>query len=145
MFNPSSTDDATSFPAELNLLRTQAARSTPARRLNAVKSRYGANLSAPSLTPERMGPLGIVPTQTSDAGSWRPPQPEAEYEGFSSLLDSYAAPLAPMRERDLTALGGLFEREDIHDVETDIIRNLLTRWPEPCWDDDPFEFLQDFL
>jgi hypothetical protein len=50
-----------------------------------------------------------------------------------------------MRERDLTALGSLFEREDIHDVETDIIRSLLTRWPEPCWDDDPFEFLQDFL
>jgi len=143
MFNPSPTDDATSFPAELNLLRTQAARSTPARRLNAVKSRYGDSPSTP-LASERVGPLGLVPAQTSDAGNQRSPESEAGY-GFPSLLDSYAAPLAPMRERDLMALGGLFEREDIHDVETDIIRNLLTRWPEPCWDDDPFEFLQEFL
>ncbi|HEY9859796.1 MAG TPA: hypothetical protein V6D16_09835, partial [Candidatus Obscuribacterales bacterium] len=82
--------------------------------------------------------------QTSEAGNRRSPGSEAGY-GFSRLLDSYAAPLAPMRERDLTALGGLFEREDIHDIETDIIRNLLTRWPEPCWDDEPFEFLQEFL
>lgn len=144
MFNPSPTDDATSFPAELNLLRAQAARSTPARRLNAVKSRFGDSQSPSSVASERLGPLGLVPTQTPEARNRRSPESEAGY-GFSSLLDSYAAPLAPMRERDLTALGGLFEREDIHDVETDIIRNLLTRWPEPCWDDDPFEFLQEFL
>ena len=92
-----------------------------------------------------MGLLEAVPAQTSDARSWRSPESETAFDFPTSLLDSYAAPLAPMRERDLTALGSLFEREDIHDVETDIIRSLLTRWPEPCWDDDPFEFLQDFL
>ena len=142
MFNPSSTDDATAFPVELNLLRTQAARAIPTKRLNSAKLRYGASQSV-SLASERTGPLGVVPTQAKETG-WRSPEADGSWE-LSGLLNSYAAPLAPMRDRDLKALGSLFEREDIHDVETDIIRNLLTRWPEPCWDDDPFDFLQEYL
>jgi hypothetical protein len=142
MFNPSSTDDATAFPIELNLLRTQAARTIPARRLNSTKFRYGASQSTP-LGSERTGPLGVVPAPVKETG-WRSPEAEGSWE-LSNLLNSYAAPLAPMRDRDLKALGSLFEREDIQDVETDIIRNLLARWPEPCWDDDPFDFLQEYL
>lgn len=141
MFNSSSTDDATAFPVELNLLRAQAARSVPAKRLTSVKSRYGSQPA--SLAPQRSGPLGVVPAQEKET-NWRSPEAEGTWE-LASLLTSYAAPLAPMRDRDLKALGSLFEREDIQDVETDIIRNLLARWPEPCWDDDPFDFLQEYL
>lgn len=141
MFNPLSTDDATAFPVELNLLRTQAARSTPTKRLNSFRSRSGSQSAA--LASDRSGPLGIVPTPERET-EWRSPEAEGAWE-LASLLTSYAAPLAPMRDRDLKALGSLFEREDIQDVETDIIRNLLARWPEPCWDDDPFDFLQEYL
>lgn len=66
--------------------------------------------------------------------------PEA---GIAAL--NHATPLAPLRERDVQALSDWFDREDIHHVETDVIRNLLLRWPEPCWEDDPLEFLGDYL
>lgn len=60
-------------------------------------------------------------------------------------LDSYAAPLSPLRERDLTALAALFQRDDIYAIEADVSHRLLSLLPEPCWEDDVFAFLQEFL
>ncbi len=57
----------------------------------------------------------------------------------------HAAPLSPLRERDVAALNELFQREDMNDIEADVTHRLLQLFPEPCWEDDPFEFLQDFL
>lgn len=57
----------------------------------------------------------------------------------------YAAPLSPLRERDEVALDDLFRREDMVAIETDISSCLLKLMPEPCWDDDPFEFIREFL
>jgi len=58
---------------------------------------------------------------------------------------SYAAPLAPLRERDITALSALFQRDDLYAIEADVNRRLLALMPEPCWDDDVFAFLHEFL
>ncbi|MBD2742038.1 hypothetical protein [Coleofasciculus sp. FACHB-1120] len=61
-------------------------------------------------------------------------------------LGAQGASLMPLRERDVTALSELFERDDSEEIEADINQNLLWLWPEPCWDDeDPFGFLQDYL
>lgn len=60
-------------------------------------------------------------------------------------LMSHAAPLSPLRERDVVALADWFERNDMLSVESDIDHCLLVLWPAPCWEDDPFEFLQEFL
>ncbi len=60
-------------------------------------------------------------------------------------IDSHAAPLAPLRDRDETALADLFERDDLDDIATDVITHLLWLWPEPCWDEDIFEFLGEFV
>lgn len=57
----------------------------------------------------------------------------------------YAAPLSPLRERDEVALDELFQRSDMLAIETDISSCLLKLMPEPCWDDDPFEFIREFL
>jgi hypothetical protein len=54
-------------------------------------------------------------------------------------------PSTPFRERDEQVLTELFHQEDIEAIEQDIACNLLWRCPEPCWEDDPFEFLQEFL
>jgi len=61
------------------------------------------------------------------------------------LLALHADPLSPLRERDLNALTLLFHRDDMHHIEADVTRQLLRLWPEPCWEDDPLDFLTEFL
>lgn len=57
----------------------------------------------------------------------------------------YAAILMPLNERDSKALLALFEREDIDQIEAEIDRNLLWLAPAPCWEDNPFDFLSEYL
>jgi hypothetical protein len=59
--------------------------------------------------------------------------------------DSYAAPLSPLRERDSQALASWFETDKMHEIEADVTRYLLLLWPEPCWDEDLYDFLHDYL
>ncbi|WP_199322060.1 hypothetical protein [Leptolyngbya sp. FACHB-321] len=59
----------------------------------------------------------------------------------SESLGSYAAPLSPLRERDILALAALFQRDDMYAIEADVKHKLLSLLPEPCWDDDTFAFL----
>lgn len=86
-------------------------------------------------------------------------EPSARYVAGEKALISYGvstkksydlgtqgASLMPLRERDVTALAVLFERDDSEEIEADINHNLIWLWPEPCWDDeDPFDFLGDYL
>ncbi len=58
---------------------------------------------------------------------------------------SYAAPLAPLRVRDGQELSTFFDRADMDSIEADILNLLSHLFPEPCWEDDLFEFLQDLL
>jgi hypothetical protein len=51
----------------------------------------------------------------------------------------------PLRQRDLQALTGFFELEGMAMIEADIINSLRKRYPEPCWEDDPFDFLKEYL
>lgn len=57
----------------------------------------------------------------------------------------HAALIIPLRDRDMKELKALFTDREIEAIETDIMNNLLWRFPEPCWEDDPFEFLQEYL
>ncbi len=57
----------------------------------------------------------------------------------------HASPLMPLRERDTKVLVELFTHDSIEPIEADIQKNLLWRCPEPCWEDDPFDFLREFL
>jgi hypothetical protein len=50
-----------------------------------------------------------------------------------------------LRERDWKALTELFDREDADEFEADINSYLLLLTPEPCWEDDPFDFLREYL
>lgn len=61
------------------------------------------------------------------------------------VVGHYAEPLSPLRHRDVKALTDLFQRDDIYAIEVDISQILLRLLPEPCWEDEPFEFLKDFL
>jgi hypothetical protein len=57
----------------------------------------------------------------------------------------YAPALNSLRQRDWKALLELFDREDSDEIEADIKSSLHLMTPEPCWEDDPFEFLREYL
>ncbi len=64
---------------------------------------------------------------------------------FTMNSGSHASPLMPLRDRDLKVLVELFTQEEIESIEEDIRCNLMRRAPEPCWEDDPFSFLREYL
>jgi hypothetical protein len=68
----------------------------------------------------------------------------AFFDGDQSV-GNFAAPLSPLRDRDLRALSKLFLNDTMSAIEADIAQLLIRLQPEPCWEDDPFAFLQDFL
>ena len=61
------------------------------------------------------------------------------------LNDVNVSPYNLVRERDWEALNLLFDRDDSDEIEADIQSKLLFLVPEPCWEDNPFDFLQEFL
>lgn len=63
----------------------------------------------------------------------------------SSTQEVHASPLAPLNSRDLTALTELFERNDSDAIEAEINSKLQMMVPEPSWEEDPYEFLREFL
>ncbi len=50
-----------------------------------------------------------------------------------------------LRRRDWHELASMFDLENISDIEADILSHLDRLWPEPCWEEDPFDFLRDYL
>jgi hypothetical protein len=58
---------------------------------------------------------------------------------------SYAAPLSPLRTQDNQELAAFFDRGDINTIEDDVLHMLDRLSPEPCWEDDPFQFLGEFV
>lgn len=64
---------------------------------------------------------------------------------YSNNLQVYPPSLTSLRERDWTALIELFDRDDVDEIEADINSSLFWLIPEPCWEDDPFDFLREFL
>ncbi|WP_219904294.1 hypothetical protein [Stenomitos frigidus] len=64
---------------------------------------------------------------------------------YAAEANSFAAPLSPLRARDTQALSELFLRDDIYAIEADVSQRLLALLPEPCWEDDVFAFLKEFL
>jgi hypothetical protein len=64
---------------------------------------------------------------------------------LKGAVSSHAAPLSPLRHRDVQVLAGLFDRVDMYDIEADVDQHLLRLMPEPCWEDDPLEPVREFL
>lgn len=73
------------------------------------------------------------PVQQPDVSSWLKP------------LAFYAEPLAPLRQRDEQALEDVFDDQQIDDILADVCMRLRQLYPEPCWEDGPFDFLQGYI
>ena len=58
----------------------------------------------------------------------------------------HAAPLTPLRDRDLEIMAGWFDRADISEVEQDVNHHLALLYPEPPWEESlDLNFLKDHL
>ncbi|BAU13209.1 hypothetical protein LEP3755_37480 [Leptolyngbya sp. NIES-3755] len=58
----------------------------------------------------------------------------------------HAAPLSPLRDRDLEIMAGWFDRVDMSEVEQDIDYHLSLLYPEPPWEEKlDLNFLKDHL
>ncbi len=74
------------------------------------------------------------------AGGGQPIPPRWTFSLFESETVSIR-----LRRRDWHELAAMFDLEDINDIEADILSHLDRLWPEPCWEEDPFDFLRDYL
>lgn len=74
---------------------------------------------------------------------WRHAETATRSNPRPAYLD-HAAPLSPLRDRDLVALDEFFDRSDMPSLEQDVNRHLLRLFPEPCWGDD-LSFLKEHL
>ncbi|MEL6135908.1 MAG: hypothetical protein AAFR42_00640 [Cyanobacteria bacterium J06628_6] len=57
----------------------------------------------------------------------------------------YAEPLAPLRDRDEAALDDIFQSEDVEEAVSDVQARLQQIYPEPCWEDEPYDFLHGYI
>lgn len=62
-----------------------------------------------------------------------------------SLKVSHASPLAPLRSRDREALDDFFDGDNASETALDVHRCLSRLYPEPCWEDEPYEFLNGYI
>lgn len=70
---------------------------------------------------------------------------DLDLPNYLDLTRAGAEPISPLRERDTQALAALFDREDFEDIEIEVTQKLNCLYPEPCWEENPFEFLREYL
>lgn len=83
--------------------------------------------------------LAALKQAAEQASQRRPRTQPISYQEF------HAAPLSPLRERDLEAMNLFFQRDDMIHIEAEVNHLLLRLLPAPCWEDDALEFLREFL
>ncbi|MEB3230057.1 MAG: hypothetical protein VKJ64_03540 [Leptolyngbyaceae bacterium] len=79
------------------------------------------------------------PLKVLDHGAMR------EVARCSGVRSGFAPPILPMHQRDRTILDSLFGRDDMFDIHIEIQDQLGKLVTEPCWDDDPYGFLSNYL
>jgi hypothetical protein len=58
-----------------------------------------------------------------------------ERRSYESEPFDHAAPISPLREKDLEIMSGWFDRVDMTEVEQDVEYHLALLYPEPPWED----------
>lgn len=71
--------------------------------------------------------------------------PQATEQTSSSIAVCHASPVAPLREQDAQALDMFFDSEQIQEIVMDVHRYIAGVYPEPCWEDEPYDFLHGFI
>lgn len=82
----------------------------------------------------------VSSAESSETATLQPLLETLQAELCKIAYAEHAAPLMPLKSRDLDALVDLFQQDGIEAIEADILRNLLWRHPEPHWDDPLSDF-----
>lgn len=96
-------------------------------------------------TTSEQTPVQNVPTQSDMRLEEWNDSPRLDQTEPNLNFESYSAPSAALREQDLRSLEELFGQDGIEQIEADILHNLTLLSPAPCWEDDPFDFLREYL
>lgn len=112
---------------------------------NAVRYYKQDNYAVAPLTPLASTPDTLV--YSGREAPWNGAASIARAVDYTSqsLAIDHAEPLAPLRQQDITALDELFDSSQIQDIALDIHRYLARLYPEPCWEDEPYEFLHGYI
>lgn len=98
-----------------------------------------AAVSKPSRLWRRFLPSKIEPPSDLEI-------PRSDFSANTFEFSTGAAePLSALKERDTQALAELFEDEEIEAIQADVLLCLSFLSPAPCWDEQAFEFLKEFL
>ncbi|WP_254565282.1 hypothetical protein [Oscillatoria sp. HE19RPO] len=98
-----------------------------------------AAVAKPSRRWRRFFPSKIEPQSDLEF-----PRPDFTANSFEFSTGA-AEPLSALKERDTQALAELFEDEEIEAIQADVLLCLSFLSPAPCWDEQAFEFLKEFL
>ena len=90
----------------------------------------------------------VEPASEAWAHDWQNPR-RLYQPDISSLLGPstfhHADPLASLRPRDEQALEEFFDDSQLDEIIADVHFRLRQLCPEPCWEDDPFDFLCSYI
>ena len=73
------------------------------------------------------------------------PDSTKSFGSIPKKSEVHAPPLVEFNHRDWKILVELFDRKDSDEIEEDINKILSWMVPEPAWEDEPLDFLQEFL
>lgn len=127
----------------LGYLHTNRISVTHEKAVGFVSEEEFASLSMPNVQPNTQAtPTNVYSTGLTGGVLSEGPQVARTSQ---SLDVSHASPLAPLRARDSQALDDIFDNEHLQTMALDIHRYLARIYPEPCWEDEPFEFLNGYI
>lgn len=88
----------------------------------------------------------VNPIQAPSVHPWQSACHEGQHDIYSlQPVTFHANPLAPLRQKDEQALVEIFDDFQIEDILADVCIRLKQIYPEPCWEDEPFNFLEGYL
>jgi hypothetical protein len=87
----------------------------------------------------------LLPHEEPLTNPWRNAKSLTQPRLSGPVLAEPAAPISPMRDRDLVVMLSWFESEDMAEVEKDVNYHLLLLFPEPYWEEDDWAFLYHYL
>ncbi len=73
------------------------------------------------------------------------PSSTKSFGSVPKKTEVHAPPLAEFNQRDWKILLELFDRKDSDEIEDDINTTLSWMVPEPAWEDEPLDFLKEYL
>ncbi len=88
---------------------------------------------------------GALPEEGNFLNPWQEVPNWLQARTFPAPVWDHAAPISPIRDRDLQEMREMFERSDMGDLEADVNHLLGMLCPEPAWEELGWATMLEFL